>query len=68
MNLVRLGLLGLSSYLVGAGVMREANVPAVIEFAMIVIPAAWSLYVTTRQHSKMRVMANETPNDVARVK
>ena len=32
------------------------------------IPAAWSLYATTRKHSKMKTLANEAPNYVAQVK
>lgn len=68
MSFLRLVLLSAASYLTGKGVIDEATGTQAIGFVLMVIPAAWSLYVTTRKHSKMKAMANETPNDVAQVK
>lgn len=68
MNFLRLTLGYAAAYFTGKGVIDEATGTQAIGFILMVIPAAWSLYVTTRKHSKMKAMANETPNDVAQVK
>lgn len=56
------------AYFTGKGIIDEATGTQIVGFLIMVVPAAWSLYVTTRKHSKMKALANEAPNYVAQVK
>lgn len=53
---------------IGAGYIQQDQEQMIIAAAAAVALALWQLYVAKRKHTKMRVMANETPNDVAQVK
>jgi hypothetical protein len=68
MMLVRLGLGYLAAYLAGKGVIDEATGSQLVAFGVMAVPALWSMYATYRKHAKLRTVANEAPNYIARVK
>ncbi len=55
-------------YAVGNGWIDQATGTQLVGALVVIVPFAWSMYVSTRKHSKLKAVAQVAPDSVAQIK